>query len=273
MAVFHIDMMSNALMRHNSITAIIPVEKPDVPDFSVPKPDKPLKTIILLHGYRGNELDWIYETRIVSLALIHQVAVIMPAADNSFYLDDAVRGQHYEKFICKELVDFVRSVFPVSDKREDTTLAGLSMGGFGALYNGLKHSDVFGSIFAFSSALIQDGIRDMKPGDRNEVASYEYYRHVFGEPGQISGGESDPKEMARRLALGSNPLPKIFMACGTEDFLIEPNRSFHACLQENGIPHEYRECPGGHEWRLWDRWIEESMRWLYGERENPFLRR
>jgi len=173
MAVFHIDMMSNALMRHNPITVILPVEAPDAPLFSVKKSDEPLKTIVLLHGFRGNEMDWIYETRIVSLAMIYHVAVIMPAADNSFYLDDAVRGQYYEQFVCKELIDFVRSVFPVSDKREDTTLGGLSMGGFGALYNGLKHSDVFGSIFAFSSALIQAGICGMKPGEKNEVASYE----------------------------------------------------------------------------------------------------
>lgn len=267
MAVFHIDMLSNALMRHNSITAIIPVERPDVTDFSVPRPETPFPTLYLLHGFRGNEMDWIYETRIVSLALQYRIAVIMPAMDNSFYYDDPTREQYYEKYLVKELIDFTRSVFPLSERWEDTALGGLSMGGYGALYQGLKHSNLFSGVFAFSPALIIEEISHMKPGERNAVCSWSYYNHVFGDLATLPNSERDPQEIIRRFSVLGQRIPQIYLACGTEDFLIESNRAMHHCLVDNGIPHRYREVPGTHEWRLWDQFVEECISWKFSAKE------
>jgi S-formylglutathione hydrolase FrmB len=126
----------------------------------------------------------------------------MPSCENSFYIDDETTCQFYEKFISEELVDFTRKAFRLSDKREDTTIAGLSMGGYGALRDGMRNSSVFGSIFALSSALITDEIAGMKEGGRNAVAPYSYYRHVFGDLDHLLGSDNDPRAVAEKMVKG-----------------------------------------------------------------------
>lgn len=266
MAVFQIDYRSNCLKGSTHITAVIPAEKPNIPGAPTVDKDKPFKTLYLLHGYTGYNNDWLYNTRIMRLSTIYNVAAIMPSGGNSFYLDDEIKGEYWEKLISEELVDFTRRVFPLSREREDTTIAGLSMGGYGALRLGLKHSDVFGSIFAFSSALITDEIARLKEGEGNTVAPYSYYRHVFGELPRLVGSDKDPKALAKTLAVSGAVLPKIFMACGTEDsLLLEQNRDFDRYLTQNKIAHEYRESAGFHDWNFWDEYIEKAMEWLYGK--------
>lgn len=270
MATFQIDFYSNALKGITPVTAIVPVEVPDIPGLPIAEKKEPFKTIYLLHGYSGSNTDWLYGSRIEALARMFHVAVVMPAGRNSFYLDDEIKNEYYETLVSEEIVEFSRNVFPLSDKREDTTIGGFSMGGYGALHTGLKHNDVFGSIFAFSSALITDKTAEMKEGDSNPVmAPYSYYRHVFGELSNLKGSDKDPKALARKLADTNAEIPKIFMACGTEDFLIEENRSFHMHLETLGIGHEYRESPGIHNWAFWDEYIEKAMEWLYGKPQMP----
>jgi putative tributyrin esterase len=271
MATFQIDFYSNALSGITPMTAILPIEIPEnIPGIEIKERKEPFKTIYLLHGYSGSNNDWLNGSRIEFLARIFRVAVIMPAGRNSFYLDDEIKNEYYEKLVSEEIVEFSRKVFPLSDKREDTTIGGLSMGGYGAIRNGLKHSDVFGSIFAFSSALITDKTAQMKEGDGNPVmAPYSYYRHVFGDLDKLIGSDKDPKALAKRLVDTGADIPKIFMACGTEDFLLNENRSFHQCLLDMGIDHEYRESPGIHDWVFWDAYIEKAMEWLYGKPKLP----
>lgn len=265
MATFHIDFFASALKRSAPVTALLPIEKTDIPGMQPVDKSKPFKTVYLLHGYSGGNNDWLNGSRISALSRMFNVAVIMPSCNNSFYLDDEIRGEYFEKYISEELVGLTRAVFPLSKEREDTTIAGLSMGGYGAIRNGLKHSDVFGNIFAFSSALITDEVAAMKEGVGNSIAPYSYYRHVFGEPAKVLGSDNDPKALAKKLASGNGPIPNIFMACGTEDFLIEQNRDFSRCLLDNKIDHEYRESAGVHDWRFWDEYIEKAMIWLYGK--------
>lgn len=263
MAIFHGEMFSNTLRRLVPFTACIPTEIVDVPGTPALDKSKPLRTIYLLHGFSGRCTDWLYGSRIERLARAFNVAVIMPEGENSFYTDDAAREALYSTFICVELVDFARRTFPLSDKREDTVIGGLSMGGYGAIRNGLLHSDVFGSIFAFSSALITEGVSKMKPGDCNTVAKYEYYHSVFGELEKLIGSDKDPAWLAKQ-ARDADTVPSIFMACGTEDFLLEENRAFHKTLNELNIPHEYHESPGVHDWKFWDEYIEKALMW-YGK--------
>jgi putative tributyrin esterase len=264
MATFHIDFYSNALKRITPVTAVIPVEKPEIPGFPKPEPNKPFRTVYLLHGYSGCNVDWLYGSRISALSMLFNVAAVMPSCNNSFYLDDAIKNEYYEKYVCEELVDFTRKAFPLSHAREDTAVAGLSMGGYGALHSGLKHGDVFGSVFAFSSALITDEIAKLKEGEGNAVAPYSYYRHVFGDLSKLTGSDKDLKALAKKAA-GNGWMPKIFMACGTEDFLLDRNRDLHRFFSENGIAHEYRESAGVHNWAFWDEYIEKAFEWLYGK--------
>ena len=269
MATFQIDFYSNALKRIAPMTVILPIEKPDLPGIELKDRADSFKTIYLLHGFSGSNNDWLNGSRIEFLARIYGVAVVMPAGENSFYLDDKILNCYYERLVCEEVIEFTRKVFPLSDKREDTTIAGLSMGGYGALRNGLKHSETFGNIFAFSSALLIDKLNDMKEDDPNPMAPYSYYCHVFGDLSKAVGSDIDPKALAKGLVDSKKELPKIFMACGSEDFLIEPNRDFDKYLSSIGYEHEYRESPGVHNWAFWDSYIEKAMEWLYGKPVMP----
>lgn len=264
MAVFDITLFSNSLHRQVPLTAIIPVEELDIPGFPKLDKSKPFRSLYLLHGFSGNHSDWLRGSRIEALAMEHNLAVFCPSGENSFFLDDTVRDALYEQYLCKELIAFTRKVFPISAERSDTTIGGLSMGGYGALRNGLKHSDVFGNIIALSSALITDNIVNIMEQKDNPIASPSYYSHVFGKADQVIGSDVDPKALAKKLAAGGGPVPRIYMACGTEDFLITENKDLSAYLAQLGIPHEYLESPGIHSWDFWDNYIEKALIWLDG---------
>ena len=139
-----------------SFTAVIPFEDFGMfPNFN-PNPyenQEPLRTLYLLHGISGDEKDWLYGSRIARFAEENHIAVIMPDGNNNFYVDNWP-AERWGEFIGRELVEVTRNLFPLSRKREDTYIGGLSMGGYGAIRNGLKYSDTFSKIVALSSALI-----------------------------------------------------------------------------------------------------------------------
>ena len=151
------------------------------------------------------------------------------------------------------------------------------MGGYGAIRNGLKNPDVFGGILAFSSALITDGISKMpdepqpapagQPRGGGMGMSIEYFIHTFGKPSKILGSDVDPKALAKKLMEGDGPRPKLYMACGSEDFLIEPNRDLHKYFEEVGYPHYYVEGHGTHSWEYWNKHITDSLNWIDGKLE------
>ena len=236
MAVFEFSFFSSSMHRNTEVTACIPAGGPMFPG-TPPAPKTPLRLLILLHGYSGSHADWVRGSSIDQLATMHHMAVFCPSGENSFYIDDPSRDAMYEQFICRELPKFAREVFHISDKVEDTFIGGLSMGGYGAIRNGLKNPDVFGGILAFSSALITDGISKM-PDDPQPAPpgqggggmgmSIGYFIHTFGKPSKILGSDVDPKALASRLMEDPNAIrPRLYMACGSEDFLTEPNRSLH----------------------------------------------
>ena len=262
MAVVTVNYFSHALTRNTDFTVVLPIEPPPFPIPGIPVPDinKPFRTIYLLHGFCGNHSDWVQGTRLVEYCKMYNIAVVCPSGENSFYIDDTKRDAFYERMVSKELVETTRRMFPLSAERNDTMISGLSMGGYGAIYNGLRNPDVFGSIAAFSSALIID---EVAAGiGENPMASRAYYEHTFGDPATVPGSDVDPKALASKLVTSGADKPKLFMACGTEDFLITPNRSLHGHLTDIGYAHEYFESPGMHAWDFWDEYIQKAMRWF-----------
>lgn len=271
MAILNFTMYSQMLHRHTDVTAIVPAEPPMFPGGPKFDPDAKLRTIYLLHGYSGSHSDWLHGSNVQQYASAHRIAIICPSAENSFYIDDAARDALYDQYICKELVEFTRRLFPLSRERKDTSIGGLSMGGYGAIRNGLKYNDTFGNIIALSSALITDGISKM-PDDAAEKApaggqggmgmSPSYFISCFGKPSQIIGSDVDPKALAKKVMDAGVNKPNIYMACGSEDFLIEPNRDLHNYLESIGYDHKYTEGHGTHAWEYWDPHIRTAMDWL-----------
>ena len=265
MAVFTTTMFSNSLHRLTELTAIVPIERPaGIPEELRNQADAPMKTIMLLHGYSGTHTDWIRGSRIEQLAMKYHVAVLCPSGENGFYVDDRKRDAMYEQFLC-EVIDFGRRVFPLSDKREDTYIGGFSMGGYGALVNGMKHPELFGGIVALSAAAITDNLAKMDHYEDNPMASAAYYEHIFGKPQEIPGSDRDMQYIAKTMAESDSPKPQIYLACGTEDMLIESSNSLHQYFDSLGLEHTYVTAPGSHNWAFWDPQIELAMDKYFGK--------
>lgn len=260
MAIIEVNFISKCLMRTVTFNAIIPVDKfgPQAENAE----QKPLKTLYLLHGIFGNYTDWVNGTRIQAWAEANDLAVIMPSGENRFYLDDEKSGELYGEFIGKELVEFTRKLFPLSDKREDTFIAGLSMGGYGAIRNGLKYAENFGCVIGLSAALVHDTWKDADNSAPIFTFRRSYYEAIFGEYDKVKGSDKDPKALLLKLKEEGRPVPKMYLCCGTEDDLVTANRDFRDFLNENGVDLTYVEGPGKHDWVFWDTYIKKVLDWL-----------
>lgn len=264
MAVFHVTFQSMALGRTVPLCVILPTDKMYFGPAPKKREDKPFKTLYLLHGIVGSHTDWLYGTSIQRYAEEHDLAVVMPAGENSFYLDQPWNVAMYGDYIGRELVEFTRKSFPLSRKREDTYIGGLSMGGFGALRNGLKYHDTFGAIVSLSGAFITDEtllIKEEKPMFPSQT---EEFKHGCFGPDLEAALKSDinPTVLIEILAKEKVEFPAIYLACGAQDFLLEKNDAIAKTLEENGVPFLYEVDPGAHEWEFWDTHIKRALEWL-----------
>jgi S-formylglutathione hydrolase FrmB len=262
MAILSAEFRSQNLKSSTGVTIALPIEDNDNPQMPQYDKSKPFKVLYLLHGFSGNHTSWDRISPLSDYAALYNIMLVCPYGANSFYIDDDVMGAYYEQWVCEELPSLIRRVFPVSDKREDTFIGGLSMGGYGALRLGLKHSEKYGAIIALSSAIIDGQVSEMKEGQDSPMNKYSYYEHVFGHPSAVKGSDRDIKNLAKCLKDSKGSIPLIYDACGTEDMLIENNRDFHNYLLEIGISHTYTEGAGAHDWRYWNFHLEKSLDWL-----------
>ena len=256
MAYFRIEYYSKALRRETSFEVMIPCD----PREGMPAPEGPMHTLFLLHGYTGKAGNYVP----FDLPYKYNFAIVMPSAENSFYLNGLSTGHAFQTLVGEELVEFVRKTFGLAGDPANTGIAGLSMGGFGALHTGLAYPRTFGKIGAMSSAFIHHEVAQMKPGQGNEVANYDYYRECFGGPALLEESDNNPETLIRKLKAAGEKIPEIYMACGTEDFLIENNRAMHRFLEAEGVPHEYHEGPGIHDMVFWTEYIQKIVRWMFG---------
>ncbi len=261
MAYYNIKFFSNSLCRHVNFEMIIPNDKRDDQPWKKPVPEgTPMKTLLLLHGYTGSAFSWIEE----ETAEKYHVAIIIPNGENSFYLDGKATGHAFCKFVGEELPEYVAKTFGFEICPENTGVLGFSMGGFGALHTGLAYPDRFGKIGAMSSALIQHEVAGMKEGVGNSVANYDYYKEVFGEPKDVLDSDNNPETLIDKLISSGKKIPEIYQCCGTEDFLLENNRQFHAFLEDKKVEHIYKESAGNHDMVFWHEYTGKILEWMFG---------
>ncbi|MCF0106038.1 MAG: acetylesterase [Holdemanella sp.] len=266
MALVKVDFFSESLMRTVTINAIVPVDKLTFP--GMPKrEDKPFKTLYLLHGIFGNYIDWVDGTRIERWATDNNLVVIMPSGENKFYVDNEKSGDLFSQFIGKELVEVTRKLFPLSTKYEDTYIAGLSMGGYGSIINGLRFNETFSHISLLSAALILDAVYVSNNDAPLTISKKDYYEAVFGPVELIKGSYKD----YYAAALNVKKKPKIYMCCGTEDGLYKPNEEYYTYLKENGYDVTFEYGPGNHDWVFWDTYIQKVLEWLPLETKNDSI--
>ena len=189
----------------------------------------------------------------------------MPAGNNHFSVDDEPGLPQYGKYIGEELVAYTRRAFHLSSRREDTFIGGLSMGGFGAMRNGLVYSETFSKICAFSGAYIVCRIVDAggQPFE-DAVSGPVLQRRVFGDFSTLEERLIDPRAAYLRLKAEGRPIPEIFMTEGSDDFLLDVNHTMRDFLTAQGAALTYIEDPGVHDWDFWNKHLEEAFQWLSG---------
>ena len=261
MALLQMNLMSESLMRTVNVNVILPADKLPLPG-ALRKDARPYKTLYLLHGILGSQIDWLSGTNIQRWAEEKDLAVVMPAGENGFYLDREAAHALYGEFIGKELVELTRAMFPLSHRREDTFLAGLSMGGYGALRNGLKYHENFGYIAGLSSANIVEGIEDRTDDVQAFFASRSFAESFLGDLSKVKNSDKDIKWLAEQLSSAGAERPKVYLACGTQDDLLNRNRDLRDALRGYGFAVTYQEAPGGHDWDFWNSQIKQVLEWL-----------
>lgn len=261
MAYLQMNILSQSLMRTVPINVILPVDKMVFPGMPQ-REEKPYKTLYLLHGVFGSHIDWINGTNIQRWAEENDLVVVMPAGENMFYVDQEAAHNYYGEFIGKELVELTRKMFPLSCRREDTYIAGLSMGGYGAIRNGLKYHETFGWIAGLSVAAIIDDLDQRTDDTPFFIESRSYAESIFGDLKKVQESDKNPKWLARKLAEEKVELPKVYIACGLQDSLLPKNRELQEYLQELGFDVTYEEAEGAHEWDFWNSHIKKVLEWL-----------
>lgn len=260
MAILQVHFLSQTLKRTVPIQVVLPSDKLLSYDRSQ-QVSRPYKTLYLLHGLLGNCTDWVMNTNIQRLAEDRNLAVVMPSGENSFYVDQLIPNNDFGEYIGRELVDVTRRMFPLSHKREDTFIAGLSMGGFGAIRNGLKYHDTFGYIAVLSGAVQIFELPSNAPGRAlfGEDA-------VFGDLDAAALTDQNPRiafrQMEKELDKNTAAYPKIYMACGEQDGLLTVNRSLCGFLKQSGAEVTWCQEPGGHNWDFWRSQILHVLDWL-----------
>ena len=261
MAFIQMNLLSKTLMRTVPVNVILPVDKMVFPGMPV-REDKPYKTLYLLHGVFGNYTDWVCGSRIQRYAEENDLVVIMPSGDNAFYVDQPAGNNFYGEFVGRELVELTRKMFPLSHKREDTFIGGLSMGGFGALRNGLKYSDTFGYIVSLSGALHLEQMAARTEDAPFFLESKSYAEACFGDLSTVLESDKNPRWLVKQMKKAGKDLPKIYMACGEQDGLLPVNKDMAQFLEIQGADATFEIGLGNHEWDFWDAYIKKAIDWL-----------
>lgn len=217
-------------------------------------PEEDIPTVFLLHGMHGDHSSWCRKTSIERYAYNRGLAVVMPDGENGFYTDMKYGKKHYT-YASEEVVDYTRRILRLSRRRERTFVCGLSMGGYGAFKLGLSKPETFSAAASLSGSL--------------DIASHfgeEDWRHdaemIWGEDCDTSfpSGESDLFALLGRFSADpALPRPRLYAACGTEDYLFPSNEKFRLAASSSELEFRYETDRGAHTWAFWDKYVTHAL--------------
>lgn len=239
------------------------------PDYAASNRSYPV--VYLLHGYTDNETAWIQFGEVHRIAdegiangTIPPMLIVMPDGGVSFYINNHDGAVRFEDFFLQEFIPHIEKTFRTRTQPEFRGIAGLSMGGYGALVLALRHPDKFAGCAAFSSAILTDAEVVAERGER--------WARVYGP---VYGGDAEGKDRLTThwkehspIHIVQNAPPdafknvRLYLDCGDDDFLTKGNATFHIVLRDRKVPHEYRVRDGGHTWSYWRTGLPEGLKFL-----------
>ena len=255
-ALVHVNFRSEKLLLNDAMNVILPDDRTEAP----------WKVLYLLHGGGGNENDWLHNTRIRAYAGKHQLAVVMPHAGYSRYCN-MYWGADYFDFLTEELPRIIHTQFPcISHKREDTLIAGFSLGGSGAISLGMRCPEQYGTIGVISASSIipLEHLRPLSaggpaaPGGPGKMSVNMVNFGVENTDDLAGNPEHDVLLNARNIIAEGKPVPRVFHAVGSDDHAYPVGLALKACFEEfpgNPFRYEFHTEPGGHSDDFRDKWI------------------
>lgn len=259
MALLHVDFFSDVLGMCVEMDVILPENTIGQIGMEGKAGAGKWKTLYLLHGMSDDHTIWQRRTSIERYASDKGIAVVMPSTQLGWYTD-MYEGMKWYTYIAEELPKICRTFFPnMSDKREDTFVCGLSMGGYGAFKLALRASETFGWGASLSGAL------DAAEIVKDALGNKDYWHDIFGPADEVKGSFNDLFQAAVDLKKNGKPVPKLYMWCGEQDFLFQHNERMDKHLTELGIEHVYEKSPGDHQWKYWDAKVQTVLDWVLGK--------
>ena len=258
MALIHVGFFSEVMGMCMSCDVILPQYSRSLIGMQTAETAGPKKVLYLLHGASDDHTIWQRRTSIERYAAPLGLAVVMPAAHLSSYADMA-HGQKFYTYISQELPKIMQNFFGFSDKREDNYIAGLSMGGAGCMKIGLANPDKFSAIGCFSA-----GASNLRKNPNPNPRFAKRQLMVYGDR-KLEGTEEDVLGNAKKIVKEKGPFPRIYHACGEDDFLKEnahATRDFFMGFEGNPFDYVYEENPGAHTWEFWDEHIQHFLKYL-----------
>ena len=233
---------SAALKREMPYRVILPIQL---------APDQKLPVLYLLHGKGEGYRAWSNDSDVAGYAA-QGLILVMPEGRSSYYMNSASRrDDRYEGYITQDLINDVERKFPAASGRANRAIAGISMGGFGAVVLALKHPELYVFAGGLSSALDVPS----RPFSIKRIGQWREHRSIFGTEGSKNRRENDPYMLARVADPGTAPY--LFLTCGEQEGLLPANRRLAAILQERHFSYEFHTAPGGHDWNQWNRNLKE----------------
>lgn len=216
------------------------------------------KVLYVLHGGSDDSTYYVRNTSIERYASDCGFAVVMPEVRLSFY-SDMVRGQKYFTYISEEVPYIAENIFPISNKREDHYIIGNSMGSHGAMKWALRCPEYFAGAAGMS------GVGELEElGFYTRLSSLKNnpVKNSFGSVNEYVNSENDLKYLAKKLVESGKSIPRLFSCCGTEDFTYTGVKDFVEYATKIGLPLEFKDGPGVHDWVFWDNWMQYIIKWF-----------
>jgi len=221
------------------------------------EPAGKFRAVYLLHGITGDHSEWVRGTMIEFYALKYRVAAVIPDIGNSFG-KNLPNGANYFDYLTGELPRIIESHFPLSAKREDMAIAGLSMGGYAAFRAAFNRPDVFGYAASLSGAL--EPMRALNGG--NPFTKLAAPLTEFAFSGNYKEDEDDLLTALNNAKKSGWDIPKLYMAVGTDDFLYRENKAFYENAVKEGFEIKFEEGAGGHDMAFWNEYSERVLAWF-----------